>query len=51
MAFAVNQAVAHVLLAELSKLLPFIQHGDRYQPVALLSLDGQNNLYLHSDGR
>ena len=55
-AFAINQAVAHVLLAELPKLLPhyalgFIQQGEGYQPVALLSLDGQNNLYLHSDGR
>jgi len=54
--FAVNQAVAPVLLAELPKLLPhyalgFIQQETGYQAVALLSLDGQNNLYLHSDGR
>lgn len=54
--FAVNQAVAPVLLAELPKLLPhyalgFIQQEAGYQAVALLSLDGQNNLYLHSDGR
>lgn len=54
--FAVNQAVAPVLLAELPKLLPhyalgFIQQETGYQAVVLLSLDGQNNLYLHSDGR
>lgn len=54
--FAINQPVAHVLLAELPKLLPhyalgFTRQGEGYQPVALLSLDGQNNLYLHSDSR
>lgn len=54
--FAVNHAVAPVLLAELPKLLPhyalgFIKQEAGYQAVALLSLDGQTNLYLHSDGR
>ncbi|MEQ5801222.1 SapC family protein [Halomonas sp. H10-9-1] len=51
-----GQAVAPVLLAELGRLLPhyvlgFIAQGDGYQPVALLSLDGQRNLYLNADGR
>ncbi|MDR5900477.1 SapC family protein [Halomonas vilamensis] len=55
-AFAINQAVATVLLAEMPKLLPhyalgFIRQDENYQSVALLSLDGRNNLYLHSDGR
>lgn len=54
--FAAKQPVANVLLAELPKLLPhyalgFIPQGEGYQLVALLSLDGQNNLYLHNDGR
>ncbi|MEA2120075.1 SapC family protein [Halovibrio sp. HP20-50] len=55
-AFTINQAVAPILLAELPKLVPhyalgFIKQEAGYQAVALLSLDGQNNLYLHSDGR
>lgn len=55
-AFSVNQPVANILLAELSKLLPhyalaFIDQDGTYQPVALLSLDGENNLYLNHDGR
>lgn len=54
--FAANQAVANVLLAELSKLLPhyalaFIEQGEGYQPVALLSLDGQTNLYVAPNGK
>ena len=54
--FAINQAVAPILLAELPKLVPhyalgFIRQEAGYQAVALLSLDGQNNLYLHRDGR
>jgi len=55
-AFAANQPVASVLLAELAKLLPhyamgFIEQGGGYQPVALLSLDGQRNLYLAPNGK
>lgn len=54
--FAAEQSVASILLAELGKLLPhyalgFIQQGEHYQPVALLGLNGQQNLYLHPDGR
>jgi len=54
--FAANQPVANVLLAELSKLVPhyalgFVEHGESYQPIALLSLDGHTNLYVHTDGR
>lgn len=54
--FAQNQAVAPVLLAELPKVVPhyalgFIKQEAGYQAVALLSFDGQTNLYLHSDGR
>lgn len=55
-AFAANQPVTGLLLAELAKLLPhyslgFIKQGEQYYPVALLSLDGKHNLYVHSDGR
>lgn len=54
--FAANLSVASVLLAELSKLLPhyalgFIAEGEGYQPVALLSLDGQTNLYVAPNGK
>lgn len=58
--FAAEQTVVPILLAEIAKLLPhyalgFIQQGEgahqRYQPVALLGLDGQQNLYVHPDGR
>jgi len=54
--FAAEQPVASILLAELGKLLPhyalgFVQQGEHYQPVALLGLNGQQNLYLHPDGR
>ena len=54
--FTHQQAVAPILLAELAKLVPhyalgFIKQETGYQAVALLSLDGQTNLYLHSDGR
>ncbi|MBZ9540439.1 SapC family protein [Modicisalibacter tunisiensis] len=54
--FAAEQPVASILLAELGKLLPhyalgFIQQGEQYQPVALLGLNGQHNLYVHPDGR
>ncbi|BBI49676.1 hypothetical protein HORIV_20970 [Vreelandella olivaria] len=54
--YAAKQSVASVMLAELPKLLPhyvlgFIQQEGRYRPVAMLSLDGQNNHYVHSDGR
>jgi len=54
--FASEQAATPILQAELSKLLPhytlaFVPQGLGYQAVALLSLDGQKNLYVHSDGR
>ncbi len=54
--FADRQVIAPILLAELPKLLPhyalgFIKQEAGYQAVAFLSLDGQTNLYLHSDGR
>ncbi|WP_163649505.1 SapC family protein [Modicisalibacter sp. 'Wilcox'] len=55
-AFAAEQPVASILLAELNKLLPhyalgFIKQEARYQPVALLGLNGRDNLYVHPDGR
>ncbi|MDZ7750180.1 MAG: SapC family protein [Gammaproteobacteria bacterium] len=55
-AFATNQAVASILLAELAKLLPhyalgFIEQGEGHQPVALLSLDLQTNLYVAPNGK
>lgn len=48
--------VVPVLLAELNKLLPhyalgFIARGEGYTPVALLSLDGERNLYVAPDGK
>ncbi|MCD6008528.1 SapC family protein [Halomonas sp. IOP_31] len=54
--FAAEQPVASILLAELPKLLPhyalgFIQQGEQYQPVALLGLDGQTNLYVAPNGK
>lgn len=54
--FAADNQVVPVLIAELTKLLPhyalgFIKQEAGLQAVALLSLDGQHNLYLHSDGR
>ncbi|AHK80775.1 hypothetical protein M911_13995 [Ectothiorhodospira haloalkaliphila] len=53
--FAQAEQVAPVLLAELPKLLPhytlgFIALEQGYQPVVLLSLDGQRNLYLAPSG-
>jgi hypothetical protein len=53
---AANQPVVTILLAELTKLLPhytlgFIKQGESYQPVALLSLDGQANLYVAPNGK
>jgi hypothetical protein len=54
--FAANQPVASLLLAELSKLLPhyalgFIEQGESYQPVVLLSLNGQTNFYVAPNGK
>lgn len=54
--FVDAERVAPVLLAELPKLLPhyalgFIQLGQGYQPVALLSLDGQRNFYVAPSGQ
>ena len=51
-----RQLVAPILLAELPKLvqhyvLGFITHGEKYQPIALLGLEKDRNLYLHSDNR
>lgn len=53
---AENLPVADVLLAELADLLPhyvlgFIQRNECYQPVAVLSLDGQANVYLAPNGK
>ena len=54
-AFAANQQVTPIMLAELGRLLSqyvlgFVQQGERFQPVALLGLSGRNR-YLHPDGR
>lgn len=54
--FAAYQAVASILIVELPKLLPhyplgFIQQGEDYQAVAVLSLDGQRNLYVAPNGK
>ncbi|TDO03467.1 SapC family protein [Halomonas ventosae] len=58
--FAARDPVVPILIAELTKLLPhyalgFIQQDEDsrqdYQPVALTSLGGQQNLYVHPDGR
>ena len=54
--FAQAQQVVPVLLAELGKLLPhfalgFIKEKGVYTPVALLSLDGKTNHYLHPEGK
>lgn len=54
--FAAGQAVASIVLAELGKLLPhyvlgFIYQGEQYQPVALLGLDSQTNLYVAPNGK
>lgn len=51
-----HDPVAPVLLAELNKLIPhyalgFIARGAGYVPVALLSLDGQRNLYVAPGGQ
>lgn len=53
---AESDPVVPILLAELNKLLPhfalgFIARNEGYVPVALLSLDGQRNLYVAPDGR
>lgn len=54
--FAAGELVAPVLNAELGKLLGqyvlgFVAQDQGYLPVALLGVDGANNLYLHDDGR
>lgn len=54
--FAANQQIIPILSAELPRLLAhyalgFIQQGEGYQPVALLGLAGDRNLYLNHDGR
>ncbi|WNK21203.1 SapC family protein [Halomonas piscis] len=53
---AAHDPVVPVLLAELNRLIPhyalgFITRADAYLPVALLSLDGERNLYVAPDGR
>lgn len=55
-AFAAEQSVAPILLAELSRLMPhymlgFIQENEAYRPVALLGLDGHTNLYVAANGK
>lgn len=55
-AHARHEVVVPVLLAELPRLLPhyplgFIARGEGYVPVALLSLDGQRNLYVAPGGK
>tara|TARA_R100001039_G_scaffold15949_1_gene9111 strand:- start:2292 stop:3077 length:786 start_codon:yes stop_codon:yes gene_type:complete len=54
--FAAEQPMADIVLAELGKLLPhyvlaFLQQDEHFQPVALLSLDGQTNLYVAPNGQ
>lgn len=54
--FAAQRPVAHVLLAELARLLPhyvlgFVRQEEALVPVALLSLDGQTNLYVAPNGK
>lgn len=53
---AQSDPVVSVLLAELLKLLPhytlgFVARGKGYMPVALLSLDGESNLYVAANGK
>lgn len=55
-AHARHDPVVPVLLAELNKLLPhfalgFVPRGEGYTPVALLSLDGERNLYVAPGGK
>lgn len=52
---AAHDPVVPVLLAELNRLIPhyalgFITREDAYLPVALLSLDGERNLYVAPGG-
>lgn len=54
--FTAGQPVASILMAEISRLLPyyllgFIEQGDGFEAVALLGLSHEQNLYLHPDGR
>lgn len=54
--FTDRETTAAVLLAELGMLLPhyvlaFLAREDAPLPVALLSVDGRTNHYLHPDGR
>ncbi|WP_269901143.1 SapC family protein [Paenalcaligenes faecalis] len=53
--FAKDEKIAPILLAELSHALPhyllgFVQQGEQFQLVALLTLGGKN-LYLNVDGK
>lgn len=55
-AFARPLQVADILLPELSKLLPhyalgFVQRDGNYQPVALLGVGGEKNLYVDADDK
>ncbi|WP_136067479.1 SapC family protein [Modicisalibacter radicis] len=55
-AFTAGQPVTSILTAEISRLLPyyllgFIEQSDGFEAVALLGLNAEQNLYLHSDGR
>lgn len=54
--FARPLQVVDILIPELSKLLPhyalaFIRREERFQPVALLGLGGEKNLYVDADGK
>ncbi|MEX1198727.1 MAG: SapC family protein [Pseudohongiellaceae bacterium] len=54
--FARPLQVVDVLIPELSKLLPhyalaFIQRDGNWQPVALLGIGGEKNLYVDADGK
>lgn len=54
--FAANLQVVAILMAELSKLLPhyvlgFIRNGEQYQPVALVGLGGERNLYVNKENK
>ncbi|MED5500561.1 MAG: SapC family protein [Pseudomonadota bacterium] len=54
--FTAGQPVASILIAEISRLLPyyllgFVEQGDGFEAVALLGLSNEQNLYLHPDGR
>lgn len=54
--FAADLQVVAILIAELSKLLPhyvlgFVRNGDQYQPVALVGLGGERNLYVNKENK